>query len=221
MHCSPTLGAFFATAAILAAQVSQSTSEDTSRILGVIPENKVGSALDSRYEPLRPTQKFRLAFKDTTDPFAFVLAGFYAGIAQWQDDFPEFGEGSAGFGKRFGAAYADQVIGNYMTEAILPTLLHEDPRYFRKESGTKWKRFRYALSRTVITRTDAGTDRFNFSDIAGNAAAAALSNLYYPPGQRSWGATSERFAFQILSDGAFNELIEFWPDMRHAIFRKK
>lgn len=164
--------------------------------------------------------KFTLAFKDTIDPFTFVLAGFYAGVAQWQDDYPSYGQGASGYGKRIGAAYADQAIGNYFTEAIVPSLLHQDPRYFRKGSGRKRTRLTYALSRTIVTRTDRGRSTFNYSEWGGNAAAAGISTLYYPASQRTWGETGEKLAIQIISDSAFNVLLEFWPDMKRLILKR-
>jgi len=216
--------------------IQSATTQDTTqpaadepegRILGIIPNNKtvphktVSPLNFPSEEPLTARKKFGLAFKDTTDPFTVVLAAFYAGIAQWQNDFPTYGQGGTGFGKRFGAAFADQGVGNYLTEAILPALLHEDPRYFRMGTGLKRKRIVYALSRTVITRTDRGTNRFNYSDIVGNGIAAGISNLYYPSSERTVGETSERFAVQIVSDSAFNILLEFWPDMKHALLKKR
>ena len=131
-----------------------------------------------------------------------------------------FGQGGTGYAKRFGAAYADQAIGNYMTEAIFPSLLHQDPRYFRMGRGRPWRRVSYALSRTVITRTDTGRKTFNYSEIGGNAVAAAISNAYYPASERTAGEAGEKLTIQLVSDSAFNILLEFWPDMRHAIFRK-
>lgn len=194
---------------------------EAGRVLGVIPDNKiVPSKKISTEEPLTPGGKFILASKDTIDPFTFVLAGFYAGIAQWQNDYPEWKQGAEGYGKRFGAAYADQAIGNYFTEAIVPVLMHEDPRYFRKGVGTGWSRICYAFSRTVVTRTDRGTTQFNYSEIVGNAAAAGISNLYYPAAERTLGETGEKFAVQVVSDSAFNILLEFWPDMKRELLKR-
>ena len=193
---------------------------DAGRVLGVIPDNKIVSAQQgTNGEPLTARGKFTLAFRDSIDPFTFVAAGFYGGIAQWENDYPTFGQGASGFGKRYGAAYADQVIGNFFTEAILPSLTHEDPRYFRKGGGGGWARMGYALTRTLITRTDRGRHTFNVSEIAGNSIAAGLSNLYYPADQRNVSETVEKFGIQVLGDTAFNVLIEFWPDMRHMIFK--
>jgi hypothetical protein len=206
-----------ATAPFLAAQ--DSTPEE-GRIFGMIPNNKTVAQPAALPMPLTPGGKFHLAFRDTVDPFTFVLAGFNAGIAQWKDAFPSFGQGGDAYAKRFGAAYADQAIGNYFTEAFLPTLLREDPRYFRRGTGGKWRRTKYALTRVVVTRTDSGRATFNAAEIFGNAAATGISNLYYPASERTAGESSERLGVQLMSDGAFNVLLEFWPDMRRAFFRK-
>jgi hypothetical protein len=192
------------------------------RVLGVIPTNKIISTVEpSGIEPLTKRGKFRLAFKDSVDPFTFASAGFYAGIAQWQNDYPGYGLGAQGYAKRFGAAYADQSIGNFFTEAIFPALLHQDPRYFRLGTGGKWARLGYALSRTLITRTDSGGRTFNSSEFLGNAAAAGLSAAYYPAAQRSIGEVGEKFGIQVIGDSVFNALIEFWPDMRRKFLRKE
>jgi hypothetical protein len=190
------------------------------RVLGVIPAHKIIPTTSVAVESLTPGRKFNLAFKDTVDPFTFVSAAFYGGIAQWQNDYPGYGQGAQGYSKRFAAAYSDQAIGNYLTEAIFPILLHDDPRYFRLGVGSKLGRLGYALSRTLITRTDSGMKRFNFSEILGNSTAAGISTLYYPPAQRTIGEVSEKLALQVVGDSVFNVLIEFWPDMRRAIFHK-
>jgi hypothetical protein len=191
------------------------------RVLGLIPDNKIVPSTNlATEEPLTVGGKFMLAFKDTIDPFTFVLAGFYSGVAQWQNDYPSFGEGASGYGKRFGAAYADQAIGNYLTEAIIPSLLHEDPRYFRKGSGRKRTRLVYALSRTIITRKDNGRSSFNYSEVVGNGIAAGIANLYYPASQRSVGEAGEKLGIQVISDSAFNVLLEFWPDMKRLVFKR-
>jgi len=145
---------------------------------------------------------------------------FYAGIAQWQNDHAGYGQGAQGYSKRFAAAYADQAIGNYFTEALMPAVLREDPRYFRLGAGGRLTRLKYALTRTLITRTDSGKSRFNSSEFLGNAAAAGISRLYYPAAERTAGEVSEKFGMQVIGDTAFNVLIEFWPDMRRMIVRK-
>ena len=165
--------------------------------------------------------KVRLAAQDAFDPFSWVVTGIYAGVEQWGNSYPGYGQGAAGYAKRYGAAFADGVIGNFMTEAIFPAMLHQDPRYFRLGQGGKWKRIEYAMTRTMISRTDRGAWRFNTSEIAGNAAAAGIANLYYPSGSRGLGDTMDKFAVNVLSDAGFNVLKEFWPDMRRKILRKQ
>jgi hypothetical protein len=191
------------------------------RVLGVIPAHKIIATDSLSIPPLTSGGKFHLAFKDSIDPFTFVSAGFYAGIAQWQNDYPGYGQGAQGYSKRFAAAYADQVLGNFFTEAIFPSVLHQDPRYFRRGTGSTLSRFRYAVSRTVITRTDSGKNTFNASEFLGNAAAAGISTLYYPATQRNAAEVGEKFAMQVAGDTAFNVLIEFWPDMRHKLLHKQ
>ncbi len=204
----------------VAANGVDAVDPEAGRIFGVIPDNKiVPSSRRFTEEPLNAREKFGLAWKDSIDPYTFVLAGFYAGIAQWQDDYPAWRLGSGGYAKRFGAAYADQAVGNYLTEGILPALLHEDPRYFRRGTGGGWARIGYALTRVMITRTDRDGNEFNYSEIVGNAAAAGISDLYYPRSEATLGETGEKFAIQMVSDAAFNILLEFWPDMRRTVFR--
>jgi hypothetical protein len=106
-----------------------------------------------------------------------------------QDQYRHFGQGAKGFGKYYGAAFADQGIGNFMTEGVMTSLLHQDPRYFIKDHGGFLKRVEYAISREVVTRNDNGTNGFNVSELAGNAIAAGISNVYYPAEDRMYGKT--------------------------------
>jgi hypothetical protein len=149
-----------------------------------------------------------------------VLAGIYAGLGQWQHQYPEFGLGAAGLAKRYATAYGDQVIGDYMNEAIFPTMLHQDPRYYRMARGGFIQRTTYAVSRVLITRSDSGAGQFNFSQVAGTATAAAIANLYYP--DRTFPSTMQRFGIQLASGGVFNVLKEYWPDIRQKLsFRRR
>ena len=153
--------------------------------------------------------------------FYVRLGRILRGHAQWQNDNPDFGLGATGYARRFGAAYGDLVIGNYFTEAIIPTLLHQDPRYFRRGTGGGWPRLKYALTRTLITRTDSGRRAFNYSEILGSAAAAGLSTLYYPASDRDIGEVGEKFCIQVAGDSLFNVLIELWPDMRRKFLHQE
>jgi hypothetical protein len=200
--------------------VSSDNHPYDNRMFGVVPNFRAVNDPNHPIEPLTPGEKFKMASHDAFDPFTWVITGLYAGVAQRQNQYPEFGQGAEGYAKRYGGAFADGAIGSYLSEAILPCLLHEDPRYFRLGEGTKFHRIGYALSRTLITRTDAGGRRFNFSEIAGNLGAAGLSNLYYPASNRSVDATLDKFAVNVVSDAGFNVLKEFYPDMRRKFLHK-
>ena len=125
-----------------------------------------------------------------------------------------------GYAKRYVAGVADQDIGNFMTEAIMPSLLHEDPRYFRKGHGRFIVRLGYAASRVLVTRTDSGGSRFNFSEFSGNGGVALLGNLYYPDAHGG-AATLQRMFTQIGTDSISGVLKEFWPDVKRKILHKQ
>jgi hypothetical protein len=186
------------------------------RVLGVLPNYRTANET-AVYTPITAKQKFTIASKDSFDYPLVALAGFIAGWGQLTNANPSFGQGAAGYFRRLGTSYADQAIGNMMTEAIFPTLLHEDPRYFRRGYGSKWSRTFYAASRVLVTRTDAGNWRFNYSEVLGNATAVAISNAYYPD-NRTAGANIEKLGQQIGIDAVSQVLKEFWPDIKRKFF---
>jgi hypothetical protein len=192
----------------------QNEGQGVTRIFGIVPSHNTLPD-QSMVAPLRTREKFRLATADSFDQTAFVLAGLYAGIGQFQHQYPEFGLGATGFAKRYAAAYGDQVIGDYMIEAIFPAMLHQDPRYYRMSRGGFIKRTAYAVSRILITRSDSGATQFNVSQVAGTAAGAAIANFYYP--DRTFPSTMQRFGIQLASGGVFNVLKEYWPDLRQRL----
>jgi hypothetical protein len=169
-------------------------------------------------KPLTPRDKIKVSLDDSFDPSAFLVAGIFAGISMAQRQYPSFGTGAQGLGKYYGGALADQAIGNIMTEGLFPIALHQDPRYFVKGTGGFWRRTGYAVSREFITRGDDGRNHFNTSELAGNAVAAGISNLYYPAADRSFGNTADKWGQQIALDTFFNVTKEFWPDVRHKLF---
>jgi hypothetical protein len=195
------------------------TTWGQNHILWFIPNYRADEVADV-FHPLTPKQKFGVALRDSFDPSAFVVAGMFAGINMAQKQYPSFGQGAEGFGKYYAGAFADQTIGNMMTEAIFPIALHQDPRYFVKGSGGFWNRTGYAISREVVTRGDNGRNQFNTSEIVGNAVAAGISNAYYPAAQRTLGQTANKWGQQLALDTAFNIAKEFWPDVRHKLFQK-
>jgi hypothetical protein len=194
--------------------------KQSKRILGIFPNYRAVSA-NTQLPPLSLKKKFWLATQDSFDYSSFVTAGILSGVSQAKNSYPEFGSGGAAFGRYYWHAVADQAVGNYMTEAIVPALTHEDPRYYTLGHDGFLKRTGYAVSRLLITRTDSGGRTFNLSEIVGNGAGAGISNTYYPSRERTWTKTGQKWLTQIALDGVFNILKEFWPDINHAIFHGK
>jgi len=188
------------------------------RIFGVLPNYRTAEG-SVPYSPITVKQKFTIATKDTLSPPSYILGGAFAGLSQLTNSNPSFGQGLVGYAKRYGTNTADQVIGNYMTEAIMPSILHEDPRYFRKGEGSMKSRLWYAATRVLVTKTDSGSSRFNFSEFLGNGGVAALGNLYYPDA-KGLSPTLQRAASQIGTDAISNVLKEIWPDVKKKYFHK-
>ena len=171
---------------------------------------------DKNALPLSPGQKFRLFFKSSTDPWPFFLAGVVSGIGQADNSYPEWGQGMQGYAKRFGAAYSDAFIGNFFGNAVLPVVLHEDPRYFQKGTGSPIKRFLWAASSTVWCKRDKGGWGPNYANVGGNLIGAAIARSYYPDSERSVGDVFSD-GLTVSAEGIVGaEVIEFWPDLvRH------
>jgi hypothetical protein len=195
--------------------LAQPPDPSNKRILWIIP-NYLTYPLLADYKPITPREKFKIATSDSFDRGTVILAGAFAGAGQLSNSSPAFGQGVAGYGRYFGAAYTDLVVGNYMTEAVFPTLLHQDPRYFRRGTGSGLSRLEYAMGQIFWTHTDAGGMQFNYSEIIGNSAGVAISTLYYPDGRDVSRAVS-RLGIQIGDDMLSNVLKEFWPDIHRKL----
>ena len=185
----------------------QMKAAERQRVLGVLPN--FYSSYIWEAAPLKPRQKFDLAFHSISDPVEFVGTAIVAGAEQANGTFSGYGQGAEGYAKRFGAAYADDVLGRVIGSAILPSVLHQDPRYFYKGSGTVRSRFFYAVSRAVITRGDDGRTEPNYSRIFGSFAAGGLANLYYPRADRGLGLTLGDGFVSIAGHAADNLIREF------------
>jgi len=199
---------------------STGEGKQSKRILGVIPNYRAVSA-DTQLPPLSVKGKLVLATQDSFDYSSLLVAGVMAGMGQARNSYPEFHQGAAGFGRYYWHSFADQAVGNYFTEFIVPAATHEDPRYYTRFHGGFFPRTGYAISRLFITRTDSGGETFNFAEIVGNGAGAGISDLYYPQRERTWTKTGQKWGDQIALDGLFNFLKEFWPDIRHDVLRQK
>lgn len=193
--------------------------QQTKRMFWVVPNFAAVSA-DKQLPPLSTRQKFVLAMHDSVDYSSFVWTGVIAAQSYGLNSDSELGSGIAGYGRYYWRAYADGVSGTFFTEAIVPALTHEDPRYYTLGHGGFFRRTYYALSRTVLTKTDSGGTTFNWSEVAGNGAEAALSNAYYPPQERSLSQTARNWATQMESAALNNIAKEFWPDIRRKILRR-
>ncbi|MCX5796413.1 MAG: hypothetical protein NTY77_13050 [Elusimicrobia bacterium] len=190
------------------------TKED--RVFWVIPNYQ--TVQDELSLPTISAQdKFRIALKDSFDPYAFPIAGVFAGISHIDNENPSWGRGPDGFGKRYIAALADQTMSNMLSEAAFPILLHQDPRFFRLGRGGFWHRLGYAASRVFVTRGDDGSAQFNASEFAGNAVMAAAGNLYRPRQDRGVGESAENFGLQIGVDLVGGVFKEFWPDIKEKL----
>jgi hypothetical protein len=192
--------------------------EESKRILGLVPNYRTSPSLVN-YEPLKAGEKFKLASEDAFDRGTVALAAIFGAEAQLTNANRSFGQGGAGFGRYFGASYGDFMIGDYMTEAVFPTLLHQDPRYFRRGTGGGWSRLGYAMGQILLTHRDSGGTQFNYSEIMGNSAAVAISTAYYA-NNRTAGDAASKLSMQIGVDMAANVLKEFWPDLRRRFARK-
>jgi hypothetical protein len=201
---------------------SQTPSNDqapaqTHRILGILPNFRAVSA-DIKLPPQSAKEKFITASEDSFDYSALFVPLALAGYDLGTNPDPEFGHGGVAYGRYLWHAVVDQTSENFFVEAIGPSITHEDNRYYTLGHGGFLKRTGYALSRAVITRSDAGKEVFNASEVIGSGASAGLSSLYYPTRERSFGNTADQWGLDIGIDAISFEVKEFWPDINHSLF---
>jgi hypothetical protein len=165
--------------------------------------------------PLTSGDKFKVVGRSLIDPSEFVLIGFVAGLGQASNSDPRYGQGAQGYGKRYATAYADNAIENFMASAALPSLLHQDPRYYQLGHGGFLKRTGHAIGRVLLTRSDSGQRQFNYSEVFGAGMAAAISTYsYHPESERDVGTVISVWGTQIGWDVGTYMIKEFWPDLR-------
>lgn len=185
----------------------QLKQQEEQRVLGFLP-NFFASYLPDAV-PLTSRQKFQLSWKVTLDPMAFALTGMVAGARHAANAYPGYGQEFEGYAKRYGSAYANLFVGTMLSEAVLPSLFKQDPRYFYRGTGSAKSRFFYAVSRTVIRKGDNGEWQPNYSGILGRLAAGGIANLYYPANDRGVGLTFENAALGIGANAFANVMQEF------------
>jgi hypothetical protein len=193
--------------------------QQTKRILWIIPNFRAVSA-GVKLPPQSVKEKFKTGALDSFDYSSFIFVGIQAGISQGSNAYPAFRQGAAGYGRYYWHTFADQTDENLWVEGILPVVLHQDSRYYTLGHGGFIKRGFYAVSRTVITRTDSGKETFNASEVLGAGAAAGISSAYYPTQYRTWTKVGQRWLTNALLDFGTFAVKEFWPDVNRAIFHE-
>ena len=189
----------------------------TKRILGIIPNFRSVST-DQTLPPQSVKDKFMETTQDSFDYSSILIPGVIAGYSMASDAYPEFHQGAAGYARYFWHAAVDQTSENYMVEFVVPVITREDTRYYTLGRGGFAKRTGYAISRVVITRTDAGNETFNISEVVGAGASAGLSSLYYPSRERSFSNTASEWGVDLGIDAASFLAREFWPDINRHVF---
>jgi hypothetical protein len=192
----------------------------TKRILYVVPNFRAVSA-DEHLPPQSVKEKFKTAMLDSLDYSSFIFVGAQAGVGQATNSYPEFGQGAKGYGRYYWHTLADAINENTWVEFIIPSVLHQDTRYYTLGKGEFGKRVGYAFSRIVITRTDSGHKDFNYSEVLGAGAFSGVANLYYPSGERTFTKTYQRWITNLCIDGGVFVFKEVWPDINNAVFHQK
>jgi len=173
------------------------------------PHYKTGLLLCS----LELKDKFLLFVRDSYDPGTILVTGFNAGLSQAENNDPTFGQGAAGYGKRFAASLADQASSRFFKDFLFPTLISEDPRYYRLVHGSVETRLLHAMEHLVVAHQDNGRRMFNFSEWLGTTSAVTLGNMYHPGNRRGFAPAAESVGLSFLTDVGFDILREFWPEI--------
>jgi hypothetical protein len=192
--------------------------EQSQRILGVVPQFGVTSRQNA--PPLSPVGKFHLFAKSAFDPAIFAIEGLQAGLSQAEDEFPGYGQGAEGYGKRYGASFADEVSSNFFANYFYSVLLKEDPRYFRLGEGSIKHRIWYSLRQEFVCHTDVGGRSFSWENVLGAFSSGGLSNVYYPSSDRGFSLTMSRSAIALAYGSVGGLVDEFWIDINHKLFHK-
>ncbi|HEV2274451.1 MAG TPA: hypothetical protein VGR96_09810 [Acidobacteriaceae bacterium] len=192
----------------------------TKRILYIVPNFRSVST-DAYLPPQSVKTKFITATEDSFDYSGFIFVAMQAGLGQIGNSYPEFGEGAVGYGRYYWHTLADATDENLWVEFLVPSILHQDTRFYTLRHGSFLKRFGYGFTRIIITRNDGGRETFNASEIVGAGVAAGLSNLYYPAQERTEIKSYQRWVTNVSIDGGIFIFKEFWPDLNNRFFHQK
>jgi hypothetical protein len=201
-------------------QEQSTQGKQTKRILYIVPNFRAVSA-NSHLPPQSVKEKFITATEDSFDYSSFIFVGLQAGLGQIGNSYPEFGNGTVGYGRYYWHTLADSTDENLWVEFVIPSLFHQDTRYYTLGHGGFGKRLVYAVTRIAITRNDGGKETFNVSEIAGAGVAAGISNFYYPAQERTEVKSYQRWVTNVSIDGGVFIFKEFWPDINNKFFHQK
>lgn len=189
------------------------------RILGIMPNYR---AVSAGAIPPPPTLKeaFKIATQNSFDYSSFVFVGFTSGIADAEGAHKQLGDGLPGYWGYYWRGFVDKTDGNYLVIFALPTIFHQDERYYALGEGSIGRRALYAATRVLITPSYSGHNSFNASEIFGRAIAQGISATYYPSSDRTLGALATKYAYAVMRDSLTNVFREFWPDIAtHVLHR--
>ncbi len=196
-------------------------AENSKRILGFIPNFQTTNDVPQNQRPLTTKEKYVLSFHQMFDFSAHIGNAFQSALQQATNGQPHYGQGWNAYGKRFLASEGDQATSSLFISGMLPALLKEDPRYFRRGIGSPWSRTLYAMERTVITRKDNGRPTFNFSQTLGQLMSAAVSTSYYPKQDRSVSSAFANTGVNLVYNSGYNVLREYYPDVLRKLFHRR
>jgi hypothetical protein len=201
--------------------VTQSDAGSKDRLFFALP-NFLALENSAHVPPMTAKQKFQVAARSSFDYVQYPWYAVLAGISQAQNSEPGYGQGAEGYAKRYGSQFADGTIENFMVNAVVPSVMHTDPRYYQLGTGGFVHRTGYALSRPLITRTDSGHNTFNYGEVGGSLAAAAISTYsYHPEADKTFSNTASVWGTQVGYDAIRIVLNEFWPDIRRKFHKSK
>lgn len=193
--------------------------EQPKRILGVMPNFRAVSA-GQIPPPPTPKQAFIIATRNSFDYSSFIFVGITSGLAEWSDAHPQLGTGAAAYGRYYWRGLLDKTDGNYLVIFALPTVFHEDERYYALGTGNPFKRIGYAISRIAITPNYQGHSTINGAELLGRGLAQGVSLAYYPSATRTASAIASKYGYALLRDAATNAFREMWPDIaQHVLHR--
>jgi hypothetical protein len=196
-------------------------AENPKRIFGIIPNFVSTNDTAANQEPLTVHEKYILSFHQMFDFSAHIGNLLQSAVSQATDGQPHYGEGWGSFAERFAASEGDQMSSSFFIYGVLPSVLHDDPRYFRRGTGPVRGRLWYAASRTVITRKDSGEPTFNIPQTLGQLIQGGISTSYYPERDRTVSSVFVQWGINLAYNSGYNMLREFIPDLAQYVARRR